>query len=146
DNGFIISGYQTIMNGNSIQAILLRTDSIGNIIWTRSYKGASNTYGRGALQINDGGFVSSFIYPIGGVFLIKVDANGDSLWSKGFCGIIYSNTIDKTSDHGFVISGYDNSRGMIIKTDSLGSGGCIDVIDTIIVGTPIFSNVNFTPG
>ena len=82
------------------------------------------------------------------IYLVKTDANGNTLWSKtyGGTGMEYFSSLQKTSDGGYVIAGYTNSFGegnndmYIIKTDSQGNSGCYQsntttVVDTILTFT-----------
>jgi hypothetical protein len=130
DKGFIIAGYFGISNRN---VCLIKTDSLGNCLWTRSFGGLSNDEGRAVLHMsNDGYIIVGWTESYGAgnkdIYVIRTDENGDSLWTKTFGGdssdIGYS--IQQASDNGFLIVGATKSWGSgdfdvyISKVDSLG--------------------------
>ena len=125
DNGYIIAG-----NGNG-HCILVKTDENGDTLWTRSYGG--QTEGNTPVsvqQTNDTGYVfTSFTFVGMTIFayLVKTDADGDSLWSQTY-GDPYSwnigNSVQQTSDGGYIITGTTISLGIgdvfLIKTNANG--------------------------
>jgi hypothetical protein len=79
-------------------------------------------------QSIDGGYImTGFIYPPSSdsqVYLVKTDANGDTLWTKiigGAVGFYGGTHVEQTTDSGYIISGtYQASSIYIIKTNSMG--------------------------
>jgi hypothetical protein len=97
DGGYIIAGemtYYDLIGGHS-STYLVKTDSLGNILWTRKYEGRALDQRGSVLQTKDGGYV------VLGTNLIKADATGDEKWEKSYGG--YS--IQMTSDGGYIIVG-----------------------------------------
>lgn len=128
---------------------LMKTDDVGTVIWTKTFsEGSFNQI----TETSDGGFVV-----IGksatntGIQMMKVDANGDSLWSNSFNAFTTSTGLDfhETADHGFIISGYayeDASHQYytyVIKTDSQGHVGNVSTV--ITNANSIFKNASFSP-
>lgn len=82
---------------------------------------------------NDGGYIvtGSAVVPGKGsdLFLLKTDANGDTLWTRfiGGTGTDYGNTVCQTADNGYIIAASTNSYGAgaldawIVKTDASGN-------------------------
>ena len=112
DNGYIITGgYQPA--GNNFPFLwLIKTDSNGDSLWSRTYGGNSRDAGTSVVQSDDDGFViAGYTYSFGAggkdAWVIKTNANGDSLWSKTFgnSGEDEFNSIQKTMDEGFIITG-----------------------------------------
>lgn len=134
DGGFIIAGYTESYGAGSEDVYLIRTDSIGDTIWTRTFGGNDWEKGRSVVATDDGGFLAvgttlSFGAGRSDIYLMRLDENGDSLWTTtyGFEGYEKGYCIRKTNDDGFVISGYTNSYGfgsadvLLLKIDSYGN-------------------------
>jgi len=136
DEGFILTGYMTVGQGNNLNyedMYLLKTNSYGNIIWSKTYGGTMQDEGISVHQLSDGGFISlgtthSFGSVCSDVYLVKVGKTGNLLWSKTFggTGCNQGNSLDITSDNGFIIAGKTNintTQGdiLLIKTDSTGN-------------------------
>jgi hypothetical protein len=93
---------------------------------------SGNTEGYSIKPTFDGDYIISGTTSIpntvnSNVCLIKMDTNGDTLWTKLFIGInpIYNNSVEQTSDSGFIVAGTmgyttGNYDGYLIKTDSTG--------------------------
>ncbi len=102
-------------------------------LWTRTYGGTNNDYGRSILQTNDGGFVSTGCTASFGagnydIFLIKTDSSGNQQWMQTFGGSSndYGYCVQQTNDNGFIIAGYTSLypysyQVYLVKTDSSGN-------------------------
>ncbi|MEO8151373.1 MAG: T9SS type A sorting domain-containing protein [Bacteroidia bacterium] len=132
DGGFIITGDYLG------QIFLTKTDSGGNMIWTKSLGGANyDDRGNSVDQTTDGGYIiggySHYDFQTSKYFtyLIKTNANGDTLWTKSFGdatigiddGRCYS--IKQTIDGGYVIAGQVIGQFLddvyLLKIDSTGN-------------------------
>jgi hypothetical protein len=119
DGGFIITGYTTD-GGYRDHIYLVRTDSNGNLLWTKIYSSPNNSYASAVLQTPDSGFIligSIFHYYYGWVVcLMRTNSSGDTLWTKEpFDGQGLS--IQKTFDGGYIMTGYTGDA-FLSKTDS----------------------------
>jgi hypothetical protein len=112
---------------------LIKTDSLGNTLWNKSYGGPKTDYGRSVEQTFDGGYIISgntYSFSAGDadVGLLKTDSEGNLQWIKNFGGTKRDRgeCVYQTSDGGFIITGYTDSYGAgfddvwILKTDSNG--------------------------
>lgn len=144
DGGFIIVGNTESFGAGSSDIYLLKTDSSGDTLWTKTYGGTFYDYGSSVQQTNDDGFIitGNFGENNGDVYLIKTDSLGDTLWTKTYGGWDYDvgNSVQSVSGgiSGFIIAGATESFGAggsdvyLIKTDSAGNVG---IEETSSVGT-----------
>ena len=113
DGGYIIVGQNWHSGPGGWDIGLLKTDSVGNTVWTKYFGGIGYDNGNAVLQTNDTGYI--IIGDKGSlsadVYLIKTKANGDTLWTRTFGGF-YDDmgfSIAQTYDNGFIISGQTNA-------------------------------------
>ena len=128
NEGYIITGY-TQSFGLNHDVYLIRLDSSGDTVWTKHYGGQGSDFGEDVLELDDGGFIIAGYttsYGIGDYdcYLVRVNLNGDTLWSKHYGG----ESDDKAYaielfEDGFVLGGYTYNEGsterdaFIIKTN-----------------------------
>ena len=135
DGGFIVLGSISLAN-NSRYMWLVKTDSFGDTLWTKTY-GTGQNGAHHIVQTPDKGFI--FTGRVGDIFpdtwLVRTDSLGDTLWTRTFeiYGIYYCASISSTNDGGFILGGYtdnlfywDQPDGqdfdlLLIKIDSLGN-------------------------
>ena len=133
DGGYVITGYTDSFGAGGSDVYLIKTDSNGNIAWTRTYGGSSSEAGYSVRKTPDGGYIiAGYTYSFGSgwddVYLIKTDSNGDTLWTKTYGGSVADGgkKVEVTPDGGYIIAGYTESYGAgdadiyLIKTDSIG--------------------------
>ncbi len=91
DGGFIVAGTMitgTIEGFPIYDYLVMRLDSDGNILWEKRYGGSSDDVPNSVRQTSDGGFIvagRTSSPPAGAAYaplLLKLDANGNILWSK----------------------------------------------------------------
>ena len=137
DNGYIIAGSTNSMGSGGYDMYLVKTDSLGTMEWQRAYGGSGTDRGHNAVQTFDGGYaIAGYTESWGAgafdVYLVRVDASGDTLWTRTYGGGLedlthYGRCLEQTSDGGFVLTGYTKSfsNGLydiyLIKTDPLGN-------------------------
>ena len=123
DDGYIITGATYSFGAGDYDIYVNKTDSNGVLLWSRTFGGTGADYAYFGKQTSDGGYIISGVTSGFGVnfnssYLIKLNANGDTLWTKILTGINSNSgfSIEETYDGGFIIAG-----GFLIKTDSNGN-------------------------
>lgn len=147
DGGYIVAGRTAsfIRGGDDIW--LLKTDSLGEEQWNKTFGGNQDDAGFQVVELEDG-------YAVVGrtesgsdrkkIILIKVDPNGRKLWERSYEGSSAS-SLQSTAEGGYIIAGridnIDTGRdSLIIKTDFAGReewlmilGGSADDIGTFVI-------------
>lgn len=141
DDGYAIGGFldkniTTATGSKSVRlSWLVKTDSSGNTLWTKTYGDSYTTSEvRALIQTSDGGFVMAG--DAGGDntegwagIVIKTDKDGNQLWSKLFDTTKNDErffSIVETTDGGFAMAGQTGGEGNIprfwlVKADSNGN-------------------------
>jgi hypothetical protein len=121
DGGYIITGYtESFGNGNS-DVWLIKTNSMGDTLWTKTFGGSIDDYGNSVQQTADGGYiitgVTDYAPPLSDLWIIRTDAKGDTLWTKTMLGSGYyeGTFIQKTVDGGYIITGTNGGDIWLIK-------------------------------
>ena len=132
DSCYIISGPTKSFGQGGFDIFLMKLNADGDKLWTKTYGGVADDWGGMVQKTIDNGFIITGYtksYGAGGwdVYLIKTDANGDTLWTRTFggAGDEWGCSVKQTSDNGYIISGYTNSYGgsydaFLIKTNEQG--------------------------
>jgi len=109
-----------------------KTEQSPETLWEKTYGGSDYDRGGAVQQTFDGGYIivgytESYGIGSGNVYLIKTDANGDTLWTRAY-GLTYEGgySVQQTTDQGYIIVGYTDSFGAgegdvyLLKTDTNG--------------------------
>jgi len=104
-----------------------------NTDWTKCFGGISNEEGKSVIFLDDGGFAiggctDSYGAGRSDFWLIRTDSTGKKLWDRtyGGEGKDICEDMRRTSDGGFLLTGYSSSFGSgdkdiwVVKVDSLG--------------------------
>ncbi len=132
DGGYILGGKINSEPGNP-DFWLVKTDANGDSLWSCTYGGSGAEYCWSVQQTTDGGYIlGGFTDSYGAgnsdVWLVKTDGNGDTLWTRTFGGtsIDRCNSVQQTTDGGYILAGYTKSFGAgledfwLVKTDANG--------------------------
>jgi hypothetical protein len=92
DKGFLIAGWTTSYGGGYMDGFLIKTDSLGNQLWQKTYGGTPFAEGIATItQLQDGNYLLAGEKCLGpGVsdndqgYLVKVDSNGTVIWEKNY--------------------------------------------------------------
>ncbi|MCF8463437.1 MAG: T9SS type A sorting domain-containing protein [Flavobacteriales bacterium] len=132
DGNIVVAGLSE-RTGLAYQAYLLKLSIDGDTIWTRHYGGTNWDLAHQVLPMADGGYAlfgQTYSYGAGGgdFWLLRLDSEGDTLWTKtyGGTGLESGESFSITNEGGFYLTGYTESFGAgkkdvyIVKTDALG--------------------------
>ncbi|MFH1012053.1 MAG: hypothetical protein V1784_12575 [bacterium] len=121
DGGIVLAGYTQSFGTGNTDVWLVKTDANGITQWSRTYGGRTAEDFDGAFcvqQTTDGGYImtgSSFYAPgqHSDIMVLRVNADGDSLWSFFFggAGMDYGCAVQQTLDGGFLVLGYLDDPG-----------------------------------
>jgi len=133
DDGYIIAGWTNSFGAGNSDVYLIKTDENGDTIWTKTYGGTEYDEVNEVQKTSDGGYIiagGTYSFSAGNcdVYLIKTDADGDTVWTKTYGGIHgdYAYSVRQTSDGGYIIIGGTHPTGLemgdvyLIKTDMNG--------------------------
>ncbi len=118
DGGLILVGATQSQGAGGKDVYLAKTDSVGTMLWTRTFGGASDDDGRSVRQTDDGGYVvagttQSYGPGLTDLYLIKTNANGDTLWTRAY-GSVSGETgsaVRITPDGGYIAVGTTGGFG-----------------------------------
>ena len=152
DGGYILAGCTESFGSGDKDVWLIKTDSNGDSLWTKTYGGTECEEAFDIINTIDNGYLITGTYDwYSEVYLIKTDFDGDSLWTNtyGEGSVNYGMDSDPTSDYGFVTVGFIRLNSgqpyniLIIETNNLG-----DTLWTKTVGGADFEfgyNIKQTP-
>ena len=132
DGGYIVAGYTSSFGEGGLDVYLIKTDSLGDTLWTRTYGGTNTDCAYSVEQTADGGYaIAGFTFSsgvMGDFYLIKTDSAGDTLWTRIYGGsdMEFGNCLQQTADSGYIITGqtYSLNAGSsdiyLVRTDPSG--------------------------
>ncbi|MBN1271483.1 MAG: hypothetical protein JXB26_04360 [Candidatus Aminicenantes bacterium] len=102
--------------------MVIKTDGNGKVIWTKTYGTEKEEYGWDMIACSDGHFMIAGEVTVDGeyakgnqdVFVIKMDADGEKLWSKTYGG--------QKSDRCYSLTRGKNGYYLLGSTNGLGKG------------------------
>jgi len=133
DGGFIYAGETRSFSAQATDAILVRTGSMGIPDWHGLYGGSGFEVAYEVQEVSEGGFVSiGFTSSLGAgntdAYLVRVNSQGDTLWTHTYGGpsIEVARSGRQTSDGGYILAGFscpefgDPECVYLVKTDNSG--------------------------
>ncbi|CAA6815975.1 MAG: Unknown protein [uncultured Aureispira sp.] len=131
DGGYILAGEINLINGKDMY--LVKTNALGDTLWTNHYGGTGLEYCSAVQQTSDGGYIVVGTTTLTGnnrdLYLVKTDANGTVLWTQTYGGTGYDlgKDVQQTTDGGYIVIGsIDQGAGndkdvYLVKTDVNGT-------------------------
>lgn len=127
DGGYALTGF-TDSYGITTEGdvFIIKTDSLGNIQWTKTYGGSDEENGQDIIQTSDGGYLvggGTFSFGAGDFdgYLLKTDSSGDLIWSKTYGRDLedWIVSLSKAGDNNYIITGGSRTfNGSVATFDS----------------------------
>jgi hypothetical protein len=130
DGGYVLAGLTSSRGAGGSDAWFSKIDANGNELWTKTLGGTKYDAVSSVQQTSDGGYILAGATGSYGnvrtdvegvvyydvpwdVWLIKTDANGNEQWNKTFGGTGFdeANSVQQTSDGGYILAGTTSSYG-----------------------------------
>ncbi|MFA5033748.1 MAG: FlgD immunoglobulin-like domain containing protein [bacterium] len=118
DGNFIVSGYSFVGASAGGSVLLMKVDTLGDTLWTRTYGTTELDMGYSVQECADNGFIIvAETYPSGSdknnVYIIRTNSTGDSLWTRIYGGAQNDlcTSVLECSEGGFLVSGESYSFG-----------------------------------
>ena len=134
DGGFIIAGGTGMLYSSAKDILVIKTDSIGNTQWTKTYGGGGADNAHSIQQTKDGGYIIAGVTsPFGSgyedAYLIKTSPSGATIWQKyyGGSGSDSAHSVILALDGGYLFVGTTHSFGSglndiyLVKVDQSGN-------------------------
>jgi hypothetical protein len=133
DSGYVCSGFTNTYGHGGPDVWLVKTNASGDTQWTRTIGGSDFDEGYSIGQTADGGYIVlgatiSFGAGFYDFYLIRTDAQGETLWTRTYGGDNDDEGfgVQQTRDGGFILVGQTRTFGLgnfdawLIKTDASG--------------------------
>jgi hypothetical protein len=141
-DGFIIAGTTHSYGVGGYDMYLIRTDSLGEILWTKTFGGLDDEWANAIAPTSDGGYIvagSTQSYSKGGydAYLVKVDSAGNEKWHSSLGGLKddYGYGVQQTFDGGYIMVGIRNEDIYLVKID--GKGNVVTEINVMSLDSKI---------
>jgi len=110
DGGYIVVGSTRPPAATDMDLYITKTDALGNTLWTKTLGGHLDEVGYDVIATADGGslvtgYTESFSPSFRSLWLVKLAANGDTMWTRVYGVHNEGYSVQVTSDSGYVAAG-----------------------------------------
>jgi len=133
DGGFVAAGFTESFHALSPDIYVLKTNSNGNLLWSRRFDSSADDLAFSIQQTSDSGFIltgrtTKISVSDNDLFLIRLNSSGDTVWTKLFNRLSFNDegySVIQSYDGGFMITGqtqygFSDTDILMIKTDGNG--------------------------
>ena len=126
DDGYALVGLTDLGYGARV-TYMVKTDSNGEILWTRTYPElyvGCYQWAGSLVQTDDGGYaIAGYISLFSGVrdFLFKTDSTGNIQWEREYEQGSSAESLIQTDDGGYALAGGKYYDAYLMKTDAFGN-------------------------
>jgi len=134
DGGYIVAGLTMSFGAGDVDVWVLKLNSVGTIVWQKTYGGTGPDYVSSVQQISDGGYVvAGWTWSSGAggddIWVLKLNSVGTIVWQKtyGGTGNDEATSVQQTKDGGYIVAGSTTSFGAgkndfwVLKLNSAGT-------------------------
>ena len=134
DGGYVIVGVIWRMGGMQSYVYLVKADTGGRKLWSKTFGQGDVNSGRSVQQTVDQGYIlAGTTWSSDGtqsnIYVVKTDGEGNEIWSRTYGGSRKDegHSVRQTADGGYIIAGHTDSFGKgnedvcLIKTDGEGN-------------------------
>lgn len=147
DGGYAVAGSTRSFGAGWSDFWLVRTDSLGNTEWNKTYGGEGEDVANSVIEASDGGYALAG-RAASDLWVVKTDSAGNMQWNKTYGstdGSTEASSIVQTSDGGYAVAGYTDfvpsvggpfwlvkldSNGKMLWNKTYGGNGASSVILT----------------
>jgi len=125
EGGFLLAGYYR-RHEHRYDIYVVRTDEMGDTLWTRFYGGDDRDNGEDIIQIENGDFIlacytESYGLESGNGYIMQIDSDGEIVWDRTYQEALYLLKIISITDNRYALVGIANGSWdaifMIIDED-----------------------------
>jgi hypothetical protein len=128
DSGFVVVGWCESSSGAATHIYVVRTDSAGDTLWTRTFGAVGLNYATSVALASDGGYLVTGQLTASSeqAFLMNIDDSGNLAWFESYGGNMVESgqSVIATPDGGCLLVGSSSSFGSnniyVVKTDADG--------------------------
>jgi hypothetical protein len=117
EGGYLITGYTFAPGVGDADMLAVKADRNGDIIWSKRFGGTGTEYGNACIPVDDGylilGYTTSFGAGSKDFYLVKLDEDGNELWTKTYGGVSWDvgTALCPNGKGGYFLCGYTHSFG-----------------------------------
>ncbi len=144
DGGFLLTGYTKLPNGIKNDVYIVKTDSLGAILWTKALSGNGDSNGYSVTELSNHDIVVAGLIVNGSVdaLLYKLDNSGNIKWmrSYGSGGDDRAHSVVEGNNGEIIVAGLcQTNKVLLFKTDSMGA-----VLWSKSYGNPVRTQVAYS--
>lgn len=135
DSGFVLTGNMNSIANVSDDIVLIKTNSVGDTIWTKTFGGAGKDDAASVLQLADDGYLiagnfdTQIVDDNWETFIIRTNSAGDTLWTQKYYLGDAHYIAECKNNNGYILSTkdiighfpFDKHYLVITKLDTLGN-------------------------
>jgi hypothetical protein len=131
DGGYIVVGRTQSFGAGGYDVYVVKIDSSGNVLWTKTIGGSSDDEAWSIIQSSDGGFaIAGYTQSFGAggsdMYVVKMGPSGDICWSRGITNYVVSSVSSSFSSPSTVA--FPQSPTVTVVSPASGSGGSVSSV------------------